>query len=100
VGEDIIYETIKEFPTCTIITGAPLTNVGNAIRKCVLCACMRGISMSRPSHRDRMDVCAFVFSRYPDLVIERWVAQGGFAGDNIVPPGACAACTCVRACAP
>lgn len=56
LGQDIIYETIQQYPKCTIITGAPLTNVGNAIRK------------------------------YPDLVIERWVAQGGFAGDNIVPP--------------
>jgi len=32
LGKDIIYETIKEYPHCTIITGAPLTNVANAIR--------------------------------------------------------------------
>jgi hypothetical protein len=33
LGQDIIYETIQQYPKCTIITGAPLTNVGNAIRK-------------------------------------------------------------------
>ena len=25
--------------------------------------------------------------KYPDVVVKRWVGQGGFAGDNIVPPG-------------
>ena|SRR3990167_4256760 len=52
---DIIYQTIQQFPELTIITGGPVGNLALALQQ------------------------------YPDLVIHRWVAQGGFAGDNIVP---------------
>jgi inosine-uridine nucleoside N-ribohydrolase len=55
LGCDIIYETLKQWPYATIITGAPLGNLGALLKK------------------------------YNDVVIHRWVAQGGFAGDNIVP---------------
>jgi len=51
---DVIVDTLKEFPEATILTGGPLTNLGEALDK--------------------------------GAKIKRWVAQGGFAGDNVVPP--------------
>jgi pyrimidine-specific ribonucleoside hydrolase len=53
LGADVIYENCDI--NTTIITGAPLKNLGAAIKK------------------------------YPDLVIGRLVAQGGFAGQGVVP---------------
>lgn len=51
-GHEIITETLKKYPTLTLVTGAPLKN-------------MSAISQQ--------------------MNLMRWVAQGGFAGDNIVP---------------
>lgn len=55
VGADILYQTFKKYPEATIVTGAPVSNLWNMLQK------------------------------YPDIKVKRWVAQGGFAGDNIVP---------------
>lgn len=55
-GCDIMYEALMKFPNAILLTGAPLTNPGNLIRK------------------------------YPEVRIKKWVGQGGFAGDNVVPP--------------
>lgn len=53
-GADVIASAISEHPDATLLTGAPLGNPKEALQA------------------------------YPDLKIRRWVAQGGFAGDNIV----------------
>jgi len=53
LGADVIYNNCNE--DTTIITGAPLKNLGFAIEK------------------------------YPDLIAGRLVAQGGFAGQGVVP---------------
>ncbi|KAL6079442.1 Pyrimidine-specific ribonucleoside hydrolase [Balamuthia mandrillaris] len=55
-GCDVLYKTFQSYPEATIVTGAPLGNLGQLLEA------------------------------YPDVRIRRWVAQGGFAGDNIVPP--------------
>lgn len=54
-GWQIIKHTLIEYPDLTIITGAPLTNLHN------------------------------LFLNAPLAKIDRWVGQGGFAGDNVVP---------------
>jgi len=56
LGADIMYEVFKNNPNAYLITGAPLCNAGAMFRK------------------------------YPDVKIHTWVAQGGFAGDSVVPP--------------
>lgn len=55
-GCDIMYEALQKYPDAVLLTGAALTNPGNMLRK------------------------------YPDVKIKKWVGQGGFAGDNVVPP--------------
>ena len=54
-GCDIMYEAFQKYPDAILLTGAALTNPGNMLRK------------------------------YPDIKINKWVGQGGFAGDNVVP---------------
>jgi len=57
LGFEVIYQTLQKFPNATILTGAPVTNLKNLLDK------------------------------YHDTIaIKRWVAQGGFAGDNVVEP--------------
>jgi pyrimidine-specific ribonucleoside hydrolase len=55
-GCDVMYEALQKYPDAVLLTGAALTNPGNMLRK------------------------------YPDVRIKKWVGQGGFAGDNVVPP--------------
>jgi pyrimidine-specific ribonucleoside hydrolase len=55
-GCDIMYEAFQKYPDAVLLTGAALTNPGNLLRK------------------------------YPNVKIKKWVGQGGFAGDNVVPP--------------
>jgi len=56
-GFEVMYQTLQKYPNATILTGAPVTNLGNLIDK------------------------------YQETIsIKRWVAQGGFAGDNVVEP--------------
>ncbi len=55
-GSEIIKKTLERCPDAVMITGAPLNNQAHAFRN------------------------------YPDLSLKRWVAQGGFAGDNVVAP--------------
>ncbi len=55
LGCDIMVETIDLYPDLTVITGAPLSNL------------------------------ARLFHDWPNVKLKRWVTQGGFAGDNIVP---------------
>jgi inosine-uridine nucleoside N-ribohydrolase len=54
-GSDAIADTLSSYPDATVITGAPPYNLFKAV------------------------------AENPKLTINRWVAQGGFAGDNIVP---------------
>lgn len=54
-GWNLYDLVLAEYPDTTIITGAPLKNLGQFLRE------------------------------YDISCIERWVAQGGFAGDNVVP---------------
>jgi len=56
-GFEVMYQTLLKYPNATILTGAPVTNLGNLIDK-----------------------------YHETISIKRWVAQGGFAGDNIVEP--------------
>jgi inosine-uridine nucleoside N-ribohydrolase len=55
LGHDVLADTLKKYPDATILTGAPVSNLGR------------------------------LFDNH-DVKLTRWVAQGGFAGDNIVPP--------------
>jgi pyrimidine-specific ribonucleoside hydrolase len=56
VGWEVYDQTLSEYPDLVVITGAAPKNLG---------AFLRVYDVSR---------------------IERWVAQGGFAGDSVVPP--------------
>jgi len=55
-GADIIYKTLQTYPEAIIISCGPLGNISDAFRK------------------------------YTDLKCKLWLGQGGFAGDNCVPP--------------
>jgi pyrimidine-specific ribonucleoside hydrolase len=55
-GIDILAEVFRRLPEATLLTGAPLKNPGTMLQ------------------------------RYQDVRIGTWVAQGGFAGDSVVPP--------------
>lgn len=55
-GADVLYNAFTKFPDVTLLTGGPLKNLHQLLLK------------------------------YPDVKIPRWVAQGGFAGDSLVPP--------------
>ena len=54
-GYVVMASTLEKYPDLTILTGAPLPNLG------------------------------LLIGNFPDIKLKRWVAQGGFAGDNIVP---------------
>jgi pyrimidine-specific ribonucleoside hydrolase len=55
VGWEVIYDAVQNHNDLTVITGAPLSNLYNML------------------------------DEFPFRTVKRWVAQGGFAGDNIVP---------------
>jgi pyrimidine-specific ribonucleoside hydrolase len=59
----IIHQTISAFPNATLLTGAALTNPCNALTKL-------GQDYLTESGQK----------------LDHWVAQGGFAGDSVVPP--------------
>lgn len=52
----LLAETLRAFPDCTLLTGAPLHNLRLLLR------------------------------HHPEARLGRWVAQGGFAGDDLVEP--------------
>jgi len=52
----LLAETLRAFPDCMLLTGAPLHNLRLLLRL------------------------------HPEVQIGRWVAQGGFAGDDLVDP--------------
>jgi pyrimidine-specific ribonucleoside hydrolase len=56
IAHAMLAETLRAHPDCTVLTGAPLHNLRLLLR------------------------------HHPDVHVARWVAQGGFAGDNVVPP--------------
>lgn len=56
LGYVVLAKTIQQYPDVTLVTGASLHNL------------------------------RFLFENYPEIVLSRWVAQGGFAGDSVVPP--------------
>ncbi|MEU4831984.1 nucleoside hydrolase [Streptosporangium sp. NPDC023615] len=53
---DVIAGTLRSHPGATLLTGGPPRNLGRFLGAC------------------------------PEVRLSRWVAQGGFAGDNVVPP--------------
>lgn len=55
-GHEVLAAIVRQTPATTVITGAPLSNLRELLEK------------------------------HPDVEIARWVAQGGFAGDSVVPP--------------
>lgn len=56
VAHQLLADTLAAYPETTLVTGAPLHNPG------------------------------LLLARHPSATIKRWVGQGGFAGENIVPP--------------
>ena len=56
VAAEVMAEAFRRSPGAVLLTGAPLHNLRLALRA------------------------------YPEMRIERWVAQGGFAGDELVAP--------------
>jgi len=56
VASDLLIETFGAYPSAVLLTGAPLHNLRLALRA------------------------------NPTFAIQRWVTQGGFAGDNLVRP--------------
>ncbi len=57
IAHELLAETLTAYPDAVLLTGAPLQNLGLLLEK------------------------------HPSITIRRWVGQGGFAGDNVVPPG-------------
>lgn len=55
LGHEILARVLQQYPDTTIVTGAPLSNL------------------------------YALLENHPTITIQRWVAQGGFAGDNVVP---------------
>lgn len=55
-AHEILARALSADPSTVLLTGAPLQNLRNLLRE------------------------------HPSVAIRRWVAQGGFAGDNLVPP--------------
>lgn len=55
IASDIIAQTFKKYPESIIFSGGPPFNLVSALKE------------------------------HPDLHFNLWVAQGGFAGDNLVP---------------
>ena len=56
LAHDLLAELLTQWPEAVLLTGAPLHNM------------------------------RLLLNHHPDVMIQRWVAQGGFAGDNLVPP--------------
>lgn len=56
IAHELLAETFATHPDAVLVTGAPLHNL------------------------------RLLLNRHPDVAIARWVAQGGFAGDAVVPP--------------
>ena len=56
VAHDLLAATINLYPDLVLLTGAPLHNI------------------------------RLLLNKYPFVKIKRWVGQGGFAGDSVVPP--------------
>lgn len=54
LAHELLDQTLRTHPDCTLLTGAPLHNLRLLLR------------------------------HHPETLIARWVAQGGFAGDNLV----------------
>lgn len=55
-GANVIRECLREYPDATLLTGGPLKNLHKFLEI------------------------------FPDVVLQHWVAQGGFAGDSLVKP--------------
>ncbi|WP_283137344.1 nucleoside hydrolase [Rhizohabitans arisaemae] len=53
---ELMARTLRNHPETILLTGAPLRNLGRLL------------------------------DEHPEARLSRWVAQGGFAGDNVVPP--------------
>jgi inosine-uridine nucleoside N-ribohydrolase len=56
LAHELLAELLTQWPEAVLLTGAPLHNM------------------------------RLLLNQHPDVTIQRWVAQGGFAGDNLVPP--------------
>ncbi|WP_254614578.1 nucleoside hydrolase [Myxococcus sp. CA056] len=56
LAHEVLALVLGRFPEATLLTGAPLQNL------------------------------RLLLELHPDIKLHRWVAQGGFAGDNVVPP--------------
>jgi pyrimidine-specific ribonucleoside hydrolase len=56
VAHELIAATLRDRPDAVMVTGAPLHNL------------------------------RLLLHQHPEARLSRWVAQGGFAGDNLVPP--------------
>ncbi|HLO87126.1 MAG TPA: nucleoside hydrolase [Nostocaceae cyanobacterium] len=56
IAHHILANTINSYSDVVLLTGAPLQNL------------------------------RLLLNNYPSIIIKRWVGQGGFAGDNVVPP--------------
>jgi hypothetical protein len=54
LSDKVLYETFKQYPDTILLTGAPVTGIATFLKK------------------------------HPDIIIKKWVAQGGFAGTNLV----------------
>jgi hypothetical protein len=54
-ADNLIATTINLYPDAVVLTGAPLHNL------------------------------RLLLKNHPDIIIKRWVGQGGFAGDSVVP---------------
>ena len=55
-GHEVLAGALRQWPRAVLVTGAPVHNV------------------------------ALLLEHHQDVAVHRWVAQGGFAGDNVVPP--------------
>jgi inosine-uridine nucleoside N-ribohydrolase len=55
IAHQLLADTFTTYPDAVLLTGAPLQNLGVLLEK------------------------------HPSVIIRRWVGQGGFAGDNVVP---------------
>lgn len=55
-GANVIRECLRQYPDATLLTGGPLKNLHKFLEI------------------------------YPDMILQHWVAQGGFAGDSLVKP--------------
>jgi inosine-uridine nucleoside N-ribohydrolase len=55
IAHELLADRFKAYPDTVLITGAPLQNLG------------------------------LLLAYHPSVTIRRWVGQGGFAGDNVVP---------------